>query len=175
MLAIQRAVIWIVVAVGLPLAAAPGARAAQPCNPQMANAAAHGQLLPYAERAAPDFFVDTYGGIETLHYGRRTLLCRDLTGDGQREMVVRMICCTGGSPTPWGIFMRDDAGTWRLRYARALDTVFRLRVRNRSVRAMMPAPYEGACTRYVRFRVVRWSGARFRSQLTSRHKLLTTC
>jgi hypothetical protein len=116
-----------------------------------------------------------YGGAGTLGYERGTLLCRDLTGDGDREMVVRLICCTGGSPSPWAILRHDAAGAWRLAYARAADTVFRLGARGRAVRAMMPSPYEGACTRFVRFRVVRWNGTRFRSRTTARHRLANAC
>jgi hypothetical protein len=85
-------------------------------------------------------------------------------------MVVRMNCCTGGAPSPWGIFTLDAAGAWRLAYARAADTVFRLTISGRSVRAMMPAPYEGACTRFVRYRVVTWTGKRYRSHVTARKR-----
>lgn len=81
----------------------------------------------------------------------------------------------------WGIalavgdFQVDAAGEWHMAYARAVDTVFRLQFRRRSVGAMQPAPYEGACTRFVRFRVVQWSGARFRSHLTKRQDTHPEC
>jgi len=43
--------------------------------------------------------------------------CRDLTGDGTREMVVSLACCTVSSPDPWAIFMRRR-GRWRLAFSR---------------------------------------------------------
>jgi hypothetical protein len=160
-----------VVLVAAAWAAAPAARAAQPCNTTSADAAARSALLPYAERHAPKTYA---GGIDKLDYQRGALLCRDLTGDGRREMVVRMNCCTGGAPSPWGIFTLDAAGAWRLTYARAADTVFRLTVSGHSVRAMMPAPYEGTCTRFVRYRVVTWNGKRYRSHVTARKRAPNT-
>jgi hypothetical protein len=150
------------------------AHAAQGCTTAAAHDAATAQLLPYADRHAPRFF-GQYGGAAKLGYQRGTLLCRDMTGDGDREMIVRLLCRTGGSPSPWAIFRHDANGAWRLAYARAVDTVFRLGVSGRAVRAMMPAPYEGACTRFVRFRVVRWSGTRFRSQIAARRRISNGC
>jgi hypothetical protein len=110
--AVRRAVLLASVVLLMALwAAAPGARAAQPCNGSSADAAARSALLPYAERHAPKTYA---GGIDKLDYQRGALICRDLTGDGRREMIVRMNCCTGGAPTPWGIFTLDAAGAWRL-------------------------------------------------------------
>ena len=168
--AITAALATILGALALPA----GTWAAEGCSTSAADAAAESQLLPYADQHAPDFF-GQYGGSAELGYRRGTLLCRDLTGDGDREMVVRLTCCTGGSPSPWGIFVHDAGGAWKLTYARAVDTVFRLGVRGRSVRAMMPSPYEGACTRFVRYRIVRWSGSRFRSQTSARQRVSSGC
>jgi hypothetical protein len=139
---------------------------------QPAASVAADTLLPYAHRHHPSFFGRI---VSDDMWGRGTLLCRDLTGDGHAEMIVRLVCCTGGSPSPWAIFEHDRAGDWRMRYARDIETVFRLGVRGRDVRAMMPAPYEGACTRWVRFRVVRWDGSRFRSRITHRRYLGNPC
>jgi hypothetical protein len=155
------------------LALPSGAWAAEGCGARAADAVAQSQLLPYAD-AHVKFYAD-FGGSAEMGYQRSALLCRDLTGDGNREMIIRMSCCTGGSPSPWGIFTHDGSGAWELAYARAADTVFRLGVRGRSVRAMSPSPYEGACTRFVRYRVVRWSGSRFRSQITARQRLPARC
>ncbi len=44
------------------------------------------------------------------------------------------------------------------------DTAFRLRVRGRTLRAVTPAPYAGACTTRLRDRTIRWDGTRFRSR-----------
>jgi hypothetical protein len=46
------------------------------------------------------------------------LICRDLTADGAEDMVVRLDCCAGGTPTPWAIFLADD-DAWRLGLYRA--------------------------------------------------------
>jgi hypothetical protein len=109
-----------------------------------------------------------------VDWSRVAPVCRDLDHDGDREMIVRLICCTGGSLSPWAIFTHDRSGQWRMAYAQVRDTVFRLSVRGRVVRTMLPAPYEGACTRHVRYRKVRWSGSRYRSQLTRRSRLART-
>jgi hypothetical protein len=160
---------WFVVA-GLLVAIAllgPSTAGAASCSRAEADTAARMQLLPYADAHDKGLF-DDFGGVEQMGYERGLLECRDLTGDGSQEMIVHMQCCTGGSPSPWGIFKHDPSGGWVLAYARAVDTVFRLQFRGRAVRAMQPAPYEGACTRFVRFRIVTWSGSRFRSRLTHR-------
>jgi hypothetical protein len=86
-------------------------------------------------------------------------------------MIVRLGCCTGSSLSPWAIFKHDSARKWRMAYVQVCDTVFRLSVRHRVVRTMVPAPYDGACTRYVRYREVRWTGSRFRSHLTRRSRV----
>ena len=140
------------------------ANAADACSRSAAVGAMNDQLLPYADAHAPEVF-EQFGGAAELDYGVGRWLCRDLTRDGDREMIVHAQCCTGGSPSPWGIFVHNPAGAWKLAYARAADTVFVLRLVHRTVRATMPAPYEGACTRFVRVRTVRWSGSRFRSSL----------
>ncbi|HUR87043.1 MAG TPA: hypothetical protein VMY78_17060 [Solirubrobacteraceae bacterium] len=128
-------------------------------------------LLPYANERYPAY----YDGI--VGWTPDPPRCRDLDGDGDREMIVRLQCCTGGSLRPWAIFRHDAAGQWRMAYAQIRDTVFQLRFRGRVVRTTLPAPYEGACTRFVRYREVRWNGSRFRSRLTrrSRVKLPSFC
>jgi hypothetical protein len=158
------------VALGLPATA----MSAEPCNRTAAQKVGDEQLLTYADEHAADFF-DTYGGASELGYMVAKVICRDLDRDGEREMAVQMTCCTGGSPSPWGVFRRDAAGDWELVYARAVDTVFRLTERGRVLRATMPAPYEGACTRFVRDRTVRWSSGRFRSRLEPRRRTGADC
>jgi hypothetical protein len=69
------------------------------------------------------------------------------------------------------IFKHDENGQWRMAYADVKHTVWRLKVRRCVVRAMMPTPYEGACTRYVRYREVRWRGGQFRSKVTRRSRV----
>ena len=138
------------------------------CSPQAAAAMGDDLLLPYARKRHPSYFRDVTG------WQPAGPVCRDLDGDGDREMIVRLLCCTGGSISPWAIFTHDASGQWRMVYAQVRNTVFRLSVRGRVVRTMLPAPYEGACTRYVRYREVRWSGSRFRSRVTQRSRVPRT-
>lgn len=138
------------------------------CSHRAAEYFADSELLPYAKRRYLRYYRGITGWILTVR-------CRDLTGDGEPEMIVRLRCCTGGSLSPWAIFKHDRAGQWRMAYAQIRDTVFQMRIRRRKVRTMLPAPYEGACTRYVRYRVVRWNGARFRGHLTRRERLPSRC
>jgi hypothetical protein len=140
------------------------------CTPAAAKAVGDEILLPYALDHFPRYFE----GIEG--WSPVGPLCRDLNGDGDREMVVRELCCTGGSISPWAIFVHDgDGGPWKLAYAQIRDTVFQLKLVGRVVRTTLPAPYEGGCTRWIRYREVRWSGGRFRSRLTHRRHLGGTC
>ena len=134
------------------------------CSKQAASFVADEFILPFARKREPRYYRD----VEPDMWQPAGPVCRDLNGDGDREMIVRLLCCTGGSLSPWAIFTHDRAGQWRMAYAQASDTVFRLSVRARTVRTMLPAPYEGACTRRVRYRTVRWTGSRFASTLTRR-------
>lgn len=135
------------------------------CSAQAAAVVADEFILPYANK----HYARYYKGI--TGWSPSAPVCRDLDGDGDREMIVRLLCCTGGSLSPWAIFTHDASGQWRMAYAQVRDTVFRLSVRRHRVRTMLPAPYEGACTRYVRYREVRWSASRFRSHITRRSRL----
>jgi hypothetical protein len=138
------------------------------CSTQAADVMADDFIVPYAKKDLPSYYKDITGDVKWTRLGP---ICRDLTGDGEREMIVRLGCCTGSSLGPWAIFKHDAAGQWRMAYVQVRDTVFRLSVRRRIVRTTLPAPYEGACTPYVRYRVVRWNGSRFRSHLTRRSRV----
>jgi hypothetical protein len=135
------------------------------CSARAVQSMADEFLLPYAKKHYPRYYADIAG------WTPRAPLCRDLDGDADREMIVRLLCCTGGSLSPWAIFTHDASGQWRMAYAQVRDTVFRLSIRRSVVRTMLPAPYEGACTRFVRYREVQWSGSRYRSRLTRRSRL----
>ena len=139
------------------------------CSAQAVQALADDVLIPYAKRHYPRYYRGT--GEGEIEWQARVPICRDLDSDGDRELIVRLICCTGGSLSPWAIFTHDASGQWRLAYAQIRDTVFRLSVRRRVVRTRLPAPYEGGCTRYVRYREVRWTGFRYRSRLTPRSRV----
>jgi hypothetical protein len=96
-----------------------------------------------------------------------TLLCADVTGDGKREMIVGLECCSVSSPKPWGIFMATPRGRWALRYARVKTIAFRLRVdAGRDVEAKMPryAPSDANCcpSSYDYLRA-HWTGTAFRT------------
>lgn len=135
-------------------------------------------LLPRADEDLVEQYPDSMPWFAEADWSLRPVLCRDLTGDGKREMITWMQCCTGGSPSPWAIFKRNADGGWSMAYHRALNTVWRVRVAGRTVRASSPAPYNGACTRFTRDRVVRWSGGRFRSELAvhrQRHRVDPVC
>jgi len=135
------------------------------CTAAAADYAKDALLLPYAKR----HFRRYYRGI--TDWTRTRLLCRDLDGDGDREMAVLLNCCTGGSIGPWAIFKHGANGQWRIAYAQVRETTWKLQIRGRTVRGLTPAPYEGACTRYTRWREVRWGGGRWRSRLSSRHRV----
>jgi hypothetical protein len=66
------------------------------------------------------------------------VICRDLTGDRDREMVIRLTCCTGGSLTPWAIFKHDRSGEGDMNYLAIRDNVFRIQILGRRVRTDLP-------------------------------------
>jgi hypothetical protein len=135
------------------------------CSRAAAEYAMDSLLLPYARRHLRRY----YRGITGWFLTKR--LCRDLDGDGDREMAILLNCCTGGSIGPWAIFKHGPDHQWRIAYAQIRETTWRLQVRGRTVRGLTPAPYEGACTRHTRWREVRWNGRRWRSRLSARHRV----
>lgn len=60
------------------------------------------------------FFGDDFNLLTTFVVGK--VICRDLTGDGAREMTVTLACCTVSSPRPLVIF-GGESGEWEARYA----------------------------------------------------------
>lgn len=150
--------------------AAPAQTPAKPSGPQgctkaQGDTAAREQLLPALARRT-DFF----DGVDEDWWTAYRVKCVDLTGDGEREMVVQLVCCTGGTPTPWGIFKHDSDGQWRLAYAPGLDNAYKFWTRGRNLYVRIVARYEGACTSVVRNRIVRWQKDRFKSRLTRKYK-----
>ncbi|MFL5844196.1 MAG: hypothetical protein ACJ762_05840 [Solirubrobacteraceae bacterium] len=146
--------------------APPPPPAPKTCSPAAADYVGEGILIPYAEKHYRRYYHRITSG-----WTRRGPVCKDLDGDGVREMVVRMVCCPGGALSPWAIFKHDSNGNWRIAYAQIRDTVLALAVRGRVVRVEIPAPYTGACTRNVRYRLVARHGSRFTSRLTARRHL----
>jgi hypothetical protein len=141
------------------------------CSARAADYVAYELLLPYAHKHYRRY----YNMVGDDAWGQPKRICRDLNGDGNKDMIVRLLCCTGGSLTPWAIFTHDQAGQWQMKYAQVRDDVFQMRLRGRTIRTMLPFPYEGACTDKVRYREVRWNGNRFRSKLTGRRHIKTRC
>jgi hypothetical protein len=93
-----------------------------------------------------------------------TVICADVTGDGAKEMVVSLQCCTASSPSPWAIF-KAGSGRWALRYSRIKTITARLRVDpHGDVEEKSPryAPDDPFCCpssyRYVR---AHWTGTAF--------------
>jgi hypothetical protein len=102
-------------------------------------------------------------------YSVTNVLCHDLTGDGNAEMVVLLGCCTGSSPDPWAIF--EPAGReWDLAFARVSQ---RLNVANLRIREEKPyatlverVPVYGptdpnCCPSSFRSNYFRWNGQEF--------------
>jgi hypothetical protein len=159
----------IAVVVATALAALPAAASADasPCNRRAAVLSPKSQLLAYAD-AHSDFYAD-FGGARKLGFVVGPVKCANLDGIVGNEMIVQLLCCTGGSPTPWGIFTRNAAGAWTLQYARPADNVWKISVDGKTVAARQPAVYEGACTDHFKDREVRYDSARhaYRSKLTA--------
>jgi hypothetical protein len=159
-------IIAAVVATTLAAMPAAASAAAAPCNPRAAVLSPKSQLLAYPDGHS-DFYAD-YGGARNLHYVVGQVRCANLDGASGNEMIVQLLCCTGGSPTPWGIFARNAAGASTLQYARPADNVWKISVEDKTVAARQPAAYEGACTDHFKDREVRYDRARhaYRSKLT---------
>jgi hypothetical protein len=159
-------IIAAVVATALAAMPAGAAAAASPCNRRAAVLSPKSQLLAYADEHS-DVYKD-FGGARKLHFLVGPVKCSNLDGSAGNEMIVQLLCCTGGSPTPWGIFARDAAGVWRLQYARPADNVWKISVADTTVVARQPAVYEGACTDHFKDRRVRYdrAGHAYRSKLT---------
>lgn len=126
-------------------------------------------MLVRAAEVYADFYEDIAAGAD---FAADTPLCRDLTGDGDRDMVVAMYCCTGGSLQPWGVFTHDDNGDWKLSYASVRDNLRRrLKTIHRGVKAVATVGYAGACTRKVHNHLVRWNGQRWVGRFSRTYRL----
>ncbi|HWT92829.1 MAG TPA: hypothetical protein VN238_07520, partial [Solirubrobacteraceae bacterium] len=107
----------LVLAAAVPAAsAAPAATAAQgaqlACTKDAARIALQRTTILDDELGA--FFGDDFNLLTTFVVGK--VICRDLTGDGAREMTVTLECCTVSSPRPLVIF-GSESGEWAARYA----------------------------------------------------------
>jgi hypothetical protein len=156
-----------------PSPAPAGTPAPQPCNRARAAAAGVEYLEPYAVRAYPQYWGDIKDGDWMGNNGWRMskVYCRDLTGDGQAEMIATWLGGTGGSVQPWAIFKRDDTGQWKMAYAQVRDTTYTMTFRGRTIVAPKVAEYNGAFTDKYRKRYVRWDGKRFVSRVGPVYKI----
>lgn len=64
------------------------------CSVKAVDAMADNFLIPYAKERYPSYYEDIAGAVD---WTRLAPVCRDLDGDGDRELIVRLVCCTGGS------------------------------------------------------------------------------
>jgi hypothetical protein len=90
------------------------------------------------------------------------VICRDLTGDGAEEMVAQLGCCTGGSPSPWAIFVDED-GAWQPAFYRT-GIQASLSVEGDAIVEKSPAYAAGeptCCPSTFRFGRVSWDGSEF--------------
>jgi len=98
--------------------------------------------------------------------------CRDLTGDGRREMIVLLGCCTVSTEDPWAIFTPEGA-RWRLAFSRPRDQVWnRLEIRPNEVIVKSPVYARddaNCCPSAFAYSSALWNGTRFeaRRDLTS--------
>lgn len=151
---------------------APAAGQADPaCSKQTAAAVAVADSSGFAARVTRQLGTWLRDGEHVMElFTLRRVHCRDLTRDGQPEMVVELVCCTVSSPSPWGILQRDGAGRWQAVFTRT-TTVFRLRVRGGEVVAKLPRYRRtdpSCCPSSFRYEHVRWDGAAFVARTTRR-------
>jgi len=116
---------------------------------------------------------DFFGSLRVLRLFRVSrAFCRDLTGDGRREIVIWLGCCTVGSPDPWAILVKRR-GRWHVKFSRVNGNFFGLEVDTfRFEEGLLPAVEEkipvfgsqdpNCCPSSFHFRYTRWSPHRHR-------------
>src|SRR3954451_8149038 len=95
--------------------------------------------------------------------------CRDLTGDGVRELIVELAGPTVSSPTPWAIYQVNGGGTPVVSFAEIKVSYIALQIRGDSypdidvkVRQRYFTGNEpNCCPQGARYRYVRWNGSGF--------------
>jgi hypothetical protein len=90
------------------------------------------------------------------------VICRDLTADELEEMVVRLDCCAGGTPTPWAIFVAED-DAWQPAFYRT-RILASLSVEGDAIVERSPAYAAGqaiCCPTNARVGRVSWGGNAF--------------
>jgi hypothetical protein len=108
-------------------------------------------------------------------FGVAEVSCLDMTGDGQREMLVQLECCTVGSVDPWAIYT-PQGDHWHLAFSRVNTNnfgtqlaVFRSTttgVEHVAVEEKIPVydpdNFQGnCCPNSYRYKYTIWNGTRF--------------
>jgi hypothetical protein len=145
-------------------------------------AAAQGSVAaapPCSKSAARDAIAASFGAQEAIRrtgnvepgqdvfevYGVSRVRCRDLTGDGKREMGVLLRCCTVSSYSPFLIFRPAGSG-WEYRYAKSRMTIFKVSARGRSFVLKEPdyaATDPNCCPSDFRYYRIRYRRGEFRT------------
>jgi hypothetical protein len=146
-----------------------------------APAAAHASAAPACSKsAARDAIAASSGAQEAIRrtgnvepgqdvfevYGVSRVRCRDLTGDGKREMGVLLRCCTVSSYSPFLIF-RPAGSAWEYRYGKSRMTIFRVSARGRSFVLKEPdyaATDPNCCPSGYRYYRIRYRRGEFRTR-----------
>jgi hypothetical protein len=107
-------------------------------------------------------------------FGVYRATCVDLTGDGKREMLAQLLCCTVGSIDPWAIFT-PDGDRWHLAFSRVRTNNFGTQLgsfasddtggaRRPAVEEKVPVYGPGdanCCPSSFDYRYTVWDGGRF--------------
>lgn len=90
----------------------------------------------------PGFFTNN-----PIEYQIAVLRCRDLTGDGNDEMIVGIGAGAAGRVFQWAIFTPDEEGGWKLAFDREGGQVSDIGIRDDSVVARVPiyGPTDALC------------------------------
>src|SRR5690349_15051311 len=121
----------------------------------------------HADTASRDsgFYADATKATTFKRWSIYKVLCADLTGDGNAEMVVwlRGYYSTEGSPTPWAIF-NGGSDAWQRKFARLDVNVWGLAVHGNEVIEKVPIrkPNEpGCCPSQFRYHHFHWDGSTY--------------
>jgi hypothetical protein len=109
-----------------------------------------------------------YAGKQSLFsiYNTQRVICRDLTGDGRRDMAVLMFCCTAASPTPVAIF-RNTGSRWAYAFGSTRRLVDAMSVRGHDLIELSPVYRRSdafCCPSSHRRHRLDWTGHRFVSR-----------
>ncbi len=95
--------------------------------------------------------------------------CRDLTGDGVREMIVALGGPTVSSPEPWAIYQVDGGGNPVIAFAEIKVSYIALQIRGDAYpdidvkvrQRYFTGDEPNCCPQGARYRYVRWNGSAF--------------